>query len=72
MKTPPATLKIGQYPQLALIAWSRRADDIITASEAFELYESNWRFIEQESLDDDERELIEVLTATCGNGLMNV
>lgn len=72
MKTPPTTLKIGKYPQLSLIAWSRRPDDEITAEEAFGLYESNWRFVEQDRLDQEERELIECLIATYGNGLMNV
>lgn len=72
MNTPPTTLKIGQYPQLALIAWSRHPDDEITADEAFGLYESNWRFVDQDRLGQDERDLIEVLTKTYGNGLMNV
>jgi hypothetical protein len=72
MNTPPTTLKIRQYPQLTLIAWSRQPDDEITAEEAFGLYESNWRFVDQDRLDKDERDLIEVLTKTYGNGLMNV
>jgi hypothetical protein len=72
MKTPPLTLKIGDYPQLALLAWSRRPDDVITAEEAFGLYESNWRFVDHKLLDDQERELIDGLMGTCGHGLMNV
>ena len=72
MKTPPATLKIGDYPQLALLAWSRQPGDLITAEEAFGLYESNWRFVDPDLLDDNERELIDGLTETCGHGLMNV
>lgn len=72
MKIPPATLKIGDYPQLALLAWSRRPGDVITAEEAFGLYESNWRFIDPGTLDDNERELIDGLTETCGHGLLNV
>jgi len=72
MKPPPTTLKIGDYPQLALLAWSRKLDDVISAEEAFALYESNWRFVDQNLLDDRERELIDGLTETCGNGLMNV
>lgn len=72
MQTPPATLIIGDYPQLALLAWSRRPGDVITAEEAFGLYESNWRFVEPEQLNDQERQLIDDLTETCGHGLMNV
>lgn len=72
MKTPPATLTIGDYPQLALLAWSRRPGDVITAEEAFGLYESNWRFVDPDLLDENERDLIDGLTETCGHGLMNV
>jgi hypothetical protein len=72
MKIPPLTLKIGDYPQLALLAWSRRPDDVITAEEAFGLYESNWRFVDHKLLNDQERELIDGLTETRGHGLMNV
>jgi len=72
MNAPPATLKIGDYPQLALLAWSRRPGDVITAEEAFGLYESNWRFIDPGTLNDNERELIDGLTETCGHGLLNV
>lgn len=72
MQTPPATLTIGDYPQLALLAWSRLPGDVITAEEAFGLYESNWRFVDPEQLIDQERLLIENLTETCGHGLMNV
>lgn len=72
MQTPPATLTIGDYPQLALLAWSRRPGDVITAEEAFGLYESNWRFVDPEQLNDQERQLIDNLTETCGHGLMNV
>jgi len=72
MDTLPTTLKIGQYPQLALIAWSRRPDDEITAEEAFGLYESNWRFVDQDGLGQEERDLIQSLMKNYGNGLMNV
>lgn len=72
MDTPPTTLNIAHYPQLALIAWSRQPDDEITAEEAFGLYESNWRFVDQDGLGQEERELIAALMKTYGNGLMNV
>ena len=72
MDTPPATLTIAHYPQLALLAWSRKPDDVITAEEAFALYESNWRMVYQEQLDEPERALIERLKWTYGRGLMNV
>ena len=36
------------------------------------IYESNWRFVDPEQLNDQERQLIDELTETCGRGLMNV
>ncbi|MDK6079623.1 hypothetical protein [Massilia varians] len=72
MKTPPATLLIGHYPQLALLAWSRKPTDVITGEEAFALYEANWRMVDQEKLGEAELELIEGLTQVYGGGVMNV
>lgn len=72
MDTPPATLTIAHYPQLALLAWSRRQGDVISAEEAFALYESNWRMVDQAQLVESERALIESLKWTYGRGLMNV
>jgi hypothetical protein len=69
MMTPHATLTIGDYPQLALLAWSRRPGDVVTAEEAFGLYESNWRFVDPEQMNDQERQLIDDLTQACGHGL---
>lgn len=67
MNTWPATLTIGDCPQLALVAWSRRPGDVITAEEAFDLYVSTWRFVDVEQLEDQERELIEGLSLRTPN-----
>jgi hypothetical protein len=72
MKTVPATLKIGDYPQLALLAWSRKPSDVITGEEAFALCEGNWRMVDQDQLGGPEQELIETLKRAFGHGLMNV
>ena len=67
MNTWPTTLTIGDCPQLALVAWSRRPGDVITAEEAFDLYVSTWRFVDVEQLEDQERELIEGLSLRTPN-----
>jgi hypothetical protein len=72
MKTAPTTVRIGDYPQLALLAWSRKPDDVITGEEAFAFYEANWRMVDQAQLGQSELELIEALKQTFGQGLMNV
>jgi hypothetical protein len=63
---------IRDFPQLALIAWNRRPDDVITGEDAFALYEANWRFIEEDLLQPRERDMITRLTKVYGHGLMNV
>lgn len=63
---------IRDFPQLALIAWSRRPDDVITGEDAFALYEANWRFIDENALQPRERDMIARLAKVYGHGLMNV
>ncbi|TAK92402.1 MAG: hypothetical protein EPO06_00900 [Burkholderiaceae bacterium] len=64
-------LHIAHYPQLRLIAWNRRPDDLIDEPEALALYEANWRFIEEETLTRDERDLIQRLKQQYGGGVLN-
>lgn len=63
-------VRLADYPQLRDLAWNR-ADELIPAKEAFQLYERNWRFIEPARLDARERALIERLKAEFGRGVIN-
>ncbi|HEX7235812.1 MAG TPA: hypothetical protein VF405_02550 [Gammaproteobacteria bacterium] len=63
-------VRLADYPQLKDLAWNR-ADEFITAKEAFQLYERNWRFIDPSALDDRERALIARLKADLGNDEIN-
>lgn len=65
-------VRLDDFPQLKLLAWNRRAEDELEEAEAFALYESRWRFIDQDTLTQRERELIKRLTMTFGAGLLNV
>lgn len=65
-------VRIGDYPQLQLIAWNRRATDVLDGEEALALYERNWRYVDQDELQADERSLIEQLVATYGHGILHV
>lgn len=65
------TVCIADYPQLMLLAWQRQGKEI-AADEAFALYEANWRFVDEATLTDPERELIERLTRAYGSGVLNV
>jgi hypothetical protein len=65
-------LRLADFPQLKLIAWNRRLDDVIDEDEALALYERNWRFVDQTSLSQQERQLIAHLVKQYGHGILNV
>lgn len=65
-------IALSDYPQLKLIAWNRSAEDFVSDWEALALYERNWDLVDKESLEDKERQLIEHLTKTVGNGVFHV
>lgn len=65
-------IRISDFPQLRLIAWNRRDNDILDGEEALALYERNWHHIDQDSLTEKERQLIEDLAKEFGKGLLHV
>jgi hypothetical protein len=69
MTTP--TIEIARYPALRLIAWQLHVDRIAEA-DAFALYEREWRHVDASVLEPDERELIQRLADTYGQGVLNV
>ena len=64
-------IKINNYPQLKLISWNIHVNEI-TEDDALGLYETNWRYIDQSSLTNKERKLIERLIRVYGKGLLHV
>ncbi|MGD9663431.1 MAG: hypothetical protein AB7U63_19465 [Porticoccaceae bacterium] len=58
-----------QYPQLDVIAWHMAGKRWIEPSEAFSLYEANWKYVEVGQLTERERALIAQLALSYGNGL---
>ena len=64
-------IDLEAYPQLRLIAWSRR-DRWISGVEALALYERNWRFVDPAELTASEAQLIRTLALRHGNGALNV
>ena len=63
-------VRLADYPQLEDLAWNRN-DEFIPASDAFKLYERNWRLLDPRTLEDRERALIERLKAELGSGEIN-
>ena len=65
------TVEIAKYAQLRFLCWNRRAE-CVTAREAWELYERNWRFVDRGRLEPAELELIRSLAARFGGEVLNV
>ena len=43
-------VQLADYPQLRLLAWNRRDDDLIEGDEALALYERNWIHVDRAQL----------------------
>ncbi|ARR15338.1 hypothetical protein [Xanthomonas citri] len=65
-------LRLADYPQLKLIAWNRRDDDLVEEEEALALYERNWRYVDEAHLLPQERQLIDQLVQKFGHGVLHV
>lgn len=65
------TITISEYPQLSTLCWSRTSQTL-EESEALQLYESGWRFIDKDRLTSSEQNLITRLAERYGNGVLNV
>ncbi len=59
------TVETARYPQLKLLCWNRRSP-LLSAADAWSLYERNWRFIETGQLEPAERQLIDRLALRFG------
>jgi transcriptional regulator with XRE-family HTH domain len=69
---PPEQIELAHYPQLAQLAWHLKGASHITAQDALNLYERNWRHVEPDAMDAQERELLQRLVATLGGGRLFV
>jgi transcriptional regulator with XRE-family HTH domain len=69
----PLHIRLHDFPQLRRLAW-QVADDtqVLTPREALDLYERNWRHVELEALELQERALIKALQQVYGKGLLDV
>ncbi len=67
----PDKIRLADYPQLKKVAWQLKDSTEVTAEEALDLYERNWRHVDREKLSARERRLIEGLLAKLGrSGLL--
>jgi transcriptional regulator with XRE-family HTH domain len=64
----PAPVHIADYPQLRQLAWQLPDTADLTEQEALALYERNWRHLDFEKMDSAERQWIDTLVTTQGQG----
>ena len=65
-------IDISCCPQLQMFLWNRKNIIELEDKEALSLYEANWRFIEPEKMTPEERDVLDQLIYTVGNGVLNV
>ena len=68
----PARIHLADYPQLRKLAWQVHGIDALTPLEALSIYERNWRHVDEEALEPDERHLIEALRKGLGDRNGNI
>ena len=68
----PPRIGLADYPQLARLAWQYHGAAEVTPAEALNLYERNWRHIEQAALAPHESALIHSLLASLGGSRLLV
>lgn len=64
-------VRLADYPQLRLLAWGLHVDEL-DEEVALELYERQWRHVDEASLTDTERRFIAALVAKWGKGVLHV
>lgn len=67
----PKKIRLADYPQLKKLAWQLGDTVEVSAEEALDLYERNWRHVEEKKLSSEERLFIKSLLAKLGrSGLL--
>lgn len=64
----PATLELARYPILRQVAWHIPGASSLAPEEAFALLERGWRHVDADALSDEERALVDKLSARFGSG----
>ena len=62
----PKSIPIADYTQLKKLAWQLKGTKVLSAEEALNLYERNWRHVDLKNLDKKEEKLIRTLLNAFG------
>lgn len=66
------SVRLDDYPQLKRLAWQLHGVTELLPAEALNLYERNWRHVDQGQMGLGERELVQTLVDTLGGGRLLV
>lgn len=62
----PARIRLTDYPQLRLLAWQVQGTEFLSPTEAWDIYERNWRHMDEQTLTVEEQRLIDALRMAFG------
>jgi transcriptional regulator with XRE-family HTH domain len=68
----PARICLKEYPQLKQLAWQVHGTETVSPAEAWNIYERNWRHLDEKALKLNERQLIDALRLAFGSGASDV
>lgn len=68
----PARIRLIDYPQLKQLAWHVQGAETLSPKEAWDIYERNWRHLDEPSLTENEQHLIDALRVAFGGGNSHV
>lgn len=68
----PGSVRLDDYPQLKRLAWQLHGATELTPAEALNLYERNWRHVDQAHMAPGERALVQSLVESLGGGRLLV
>jgi transcriptional regulator with XRE-family HTH domain len=68
----PARISMGDYPQLKQLAWQVHGAETLSPIEAWDVYERNWRHMDEQALTLHERQLIDALRLAFRGGESHV
>ena len=70
--SPPESVRLAEFPQLKRLAWQLRGVSELSAADALNLYERNWRHIDHSAMQPAERALVQSLVGHLGGGRLLV
>lgn len=64
----PARVYLKEYPQLKQLAWQLQGVETLSPLEAWDIYDRNWRHLDEQALLEQERQLINALRLAFSGG----